>query len=264
MKPRHLEPAVVIRTSSGRGSTTRLDAQINDRLDALGIELQWPASVVVGGASGILLLLGARMGGVVGFVGACVGCVAVGVTIDRFADRRRLQRADKRLPEITLRLGRALRSGLPLEAAIAEVSREAGTGHVSIETLNAQLHRGRPISNAIDAWVGGARSDAEQLFASAVAIGFQHGGDLAAAIDGVGNGIRDDLQLDERRIALLTQTRLSAAVLVTIPIAFAAIASLLQGGLIYQGGIGLLLVVSGLALDGLGVLWMCRLMRELR
>ena len=49
-----------------------------------------------------------------------------------------------------------------------------------------------------------------------------------------------------------------------MPLGFAALSSIIRGGVAFAGITGLLLLVGGLTLDGVGVLWMRRLLRGLR
>jgi len=121
------------------------------------------------------------------------------------------------------------------------------------EVLSERIARSRPCD-----------SDAEHLLVSALWLGNDLGGNVARSLDIVGDGIRDDLQLAARRRTLLTQSRLSALVLVSLPIVFAAMASLVQGRLIYQGWTGLMLLIVGGMLDVLGMLWIRRLLRSLQ
>ena len=76
--------------------------------------------------------------------------------------------------------------------------------------------------------------------------------------------LRDELALDARRRVLLVQAQMSAMVLVLMPLAFVLFSSLLRGSFAFSGNVGLVLLVSGVLLDGLGVLWMRRLLRRLR
>lgn len=174
---------------------------------------------------------------------------------------RQRKQMQQLLPEIALRIGRSIRAGRPVEQAIADA---ATTGHVALVRIDSQLNAGRPLPDAIGDWLDRCESDAERLLAAAIELGSERGGDLARSLDIVGEGIRDDIQLDARRRTLLTQSRLSAAVLVALPVVFAALASLLQGGLIYRGWVGLTLLVVGGGLDAIGLLWIKRLLRGLK
>lgn len=188
---------------------------------------------------------------------------AIATHLDRYVrrfDMGRMRRSQQDLPEIAMRIARSLRAGCPLEQALMEA---ADTGHPSLIRVREQLIAGRPIGDAVDDWASTAASEPERLLVAALSLGRETGGNLASATDLVGAGIRDDLQLDARRRTLLTQSRLSAGLLVALPVVFATLASVLQGRVIYQGVGGLFLVSVGGVLDLLGLLWIRRLLRGL-
>ena len=60
------------------------------------------------------------------------------------------------------------------------------------------------------------------------------------------------------------QAQVSALVLVVMPVGFAALSSIMRGSFVFTGVVGVALLAGGLILDGIGVLWMRRLMRGLR
>lgn len=240
------------------------DRVLTQRLAPLGVTFTQSPRAVLGATSGVVLLVGLRFGGLIGVLiaGALLASAWVGVG---WLAQQRLERAnDRLLPEVALRLARALRSGLPTQRAIEQVADELAGSHRGLAVVEAQLRVGRPIEPTVAAWLVSARGDAEQLLAAGLLIGMTQGGDLASAIDGVGEGLRDDLDLDARRRVLLTQSRMSAGVLVALPLVFAAVASGLQGGVIYSGLAGFALLTAGLVLDMLGIVWMRALMRGLQ
>lgn len=175
-------------------------------------------------------------------------------------DWRRSRREQQLLPELATRISRAVRAGRPVEHALLEA---ATTNHPSVQRVCEQLDVGRRLDDAIDGWARRVDSDAEHLLVAAISLGTVSGGDLARALDLVGAGIRDDLQLDARRRTLLTQSRLSAGVLVALPIVFALVASALQGQWIYRGVSGVVLLAIGGGLDLVGLMWIRRLLRGL-
>lgn len=178
--------------------------------------------------------------------------------VERALARRRQVAA---LPELALRIGRALRAGQPLPGALADA--DDGT-HPRLAQAVGHIAMGRSSSSALQSWHDGSESDAEELLVAALVLGSTGGGETSRALDVVGEGIRDDVQLDGRRRAVLTQSRLSAALLVALPLVFALTASLATGEFVYRGMGGAVILAVGLTLDGLGVLWIRRLLRRLR
>lgn len=230
----------------------------------LGVELTWSPLVLVGVTCTTMAVLGSLLAGVVGALSAsCLFLFAL-LFGRRLGSRRAVRRAQTMLPEICVRLSRTVRSGQSVEEAFDEVVGHVSPLPVGVVRVATQSSTGRPIGVAIDDWVRGAESSAEQLMSSALHIGVRRGGELATTLDVVGDGLRDDLELDARRRVLLVQATMSAAVLVMLPVVFALVASVLRGGLVFQGRLGVALLGTGLGLDALGFLWMRSLMRGLR
>ena len=234
------------------------------RLGRVGVDLLWSPTVVVVAAVSLGTVLGFLAAGILGAVSALGAAALCGLAVDRVGAAQEKKRQDGLLPEIALRLGRAVRAGAPTEVALNNVGAELTHAHPQLRVVHGELRSGRPLADTIESWQRRAEGDAEQLLAVALGMGASGGGELAAALDRVGDGLRDVVALDRRRRVVLAQTQLSAGVLVALPIVFAIVASALHGGLIYEGLSGLALLAGGLGLDGLGVVWMRRLIGRLR
>lgn len=166
------------------------------------------------------------------------------------------------LPEVALRLSRVLRSGVPLETALVQVDTDMAHSQSAVATAARHVSSGRPVTEVVASWARHGRSDAERLLVGAIEVGIEAGADLADALDSVGEAIRDDVDHDRRRRILLTQSQMSAGVLVCLPLLFAVISSLTRG-VPYAGGVGAGLLVSGIAFDVVGMVWIRRLLRRL-
>jgi Flp pilus assembly protein TadB len=250
------------RASRLRAST--LDASLRSRADDLGITVVWSPSLILGVVCVALLFAGARIGGLIGAFVAC-GVVVAMLTATRQYLRRRVERAaEGGLPDVALRIARALQTGDSLERALVALSCTDSPLTGGLDRLIRQLRRGRPLEPALDAWLTMAATSSERLLAAALTLGVSHGGPLAIALDGVGEGLRDELQHSARRRLLLVQATMSTAVLVALPVVFAIVASIVRGASVLDGVAGILLVVGGVFLDALGLWWMSVLMRRLR
>lgn len=258
-------PVVEATAQSAESPRSRsVDQRLNERLGPLGITFTQSPSLVLGTSGLVVAVTAIRFAGVWG-AGLVLAVSGLGwVSLDWITALLIRRRSDRLLPEVALRLARSLRSGLPPEGAIVEVAGELDGDHPALARVAGQLHTGRPIVDTVESWLRSTHGDAEQLMAAGLLLGIRHGGDLATAIDAVGEGLRDDLDLDARRRVLLTQSRMSAAVLVALPVAFAVVASGLHGGSIYQGAVGKGLLLGGVALDLLGIQWMRSLMRRIQ
>lgn len=186
-------------------------------------------------------------------------------SVSTSAPRRRVRHGespDDQLPEIALRLSRVIRAGVPLESSVIRVDRDIGHQHRNLRIAAAHLSVGRPLADVSSDWAANTSSDAEQLLVGVLDMGVNAGADLAHALDAVGEAIRDDVDHDKRRRILLTQSQMSTAVLVCLPVLFAVVASLLRG-FVYGSRVGAALLSGGLVFDLVGVLWIRRLLRRL-
>lgn len=176
---------------------------------------------------------------------------------------RREKSTNDLLPEIALRLSRVVRSGVPLESAIMQVDDDMAHEHRSVRIAASQLAVGRSLGDVSRDWSANTTSDAERLLVGVIEMGVGVGADLAVALDAVGEAVRDDVDHDKRRRILLTQSQMSAAVLVCLPLVFALVASITRG-FVYGSRLGVAFLIGGLLFDILGVVWIRRLLRRLK
>jgi tight adherence protein B len=100
------------------------------------------------------------------------------------------------------------------------------------------------------------------LAVTALALGGKAGGEVARALDRVAATLRERRELRAEVRALATQARASAGVLIVAPLAFAALVSTIEpavAGFLLASPLGLACLAVGLALDGLGALWMAHI-----
>lgn len=253
-------------TSQGAGRRWRyaLDVSLRSRAEDLGITVVCPPSLILGVVALALLFAGARIGGLIAALVACGVLIAMLMATGPYGRRRVERSAEAGLPEVALRVSRSLQTGDSLEQALCALSSNAVPLTRGLNVLIRQVRTGRPLEPALDAWLTCATTSAERLLAAALTLGVSHGGPLATALDGVGEGLRDELQHSARRRLLLVQATMSTGVLVSLPVVFAIVASVIRGASILDGVVGMLLLVGGVLLDALGLWWMSVLMRRLR
>ena len=249
---------------AGRFWASTLDPNLRSRAEDLGITLVWSPTLILAVVCVALLFAGLRIGGPIGAFVACGIAVAMATATPQYLRRRVDRSAEAGLPEVALRIARALQTGDSLEQALVALSSNVAPLTGGLDRLIRQLRRGRPLEPALDAWLTSAATSSERLLAAALILGVSHGGPLATALDGVGEGLRDELQHSARRRLLLVQAMMSTAVLVALPVVFAIVASIVRGAAIFDDGVGFLLFAGGLLLDGLGLWWMSVLRRRLR
>jgi tight adherence protein B len=180
------------------------------------------------------------------------------------ADRAR-RRADRELPALLDQVTRQLRSGAALPVAVwsaAADSHDPGTVRLADE-----LAAGAPIVHAVDTWHRSGPTPARGLTAAALSLAAEAGGSVAVVLDGVNDTLRDRIALDREVAALSSQARASAAVLVVAPMAFAGLAASADhrvAAVLFGRPLGWACLAGGALLDGVGALWMARLVGRSR
>ena len=192
-------------------------------------------------------------------LGSAMVVVAAGVS------QRRAERVGPlELVEVLERLASEVRSGASPRQALAEVGSE-GTGTVSadLRRLHHRVELGMPLADTIGLWPQLRPGVVEiRSAASALALAVESGGSTAKAIDEVADSVRARAELEAEVQALAAQARASALVIAALPAAFMLVGAGADPGLItglVSSTFGLLCLVSGLALYGMGWMWMMRI-----
>jgi tight adherence protein B len=177
-----------------------------------------------------LLALGAAAGGALWLTGqpiaALIALLAVGavpgLALGRMR-RRRLERLATQLPDAVMMVSGALRAGSSLPQAIAQAARElpAPAGReldlvvreqrlgVGLDASMAHLERRAPLEDVI-------------LFAAAVRISQETGGNLAETLERLADTLRRKFAIEGKIDALTAQGRLQGWVMAVLPLAVAA------------------------------------------
>ncbi len=215
------------------------------------------------------LALGPLLAGIAGGPGlagvALLGLAAGPVLLVRTRRGRAGERLEQALPGALEAVARSLRSGASLRQAVAEAGAAAGTGRVLAGELTraaAEAAQGASLVTALEG-VGRRRPlPGVRLGVAALCLGAETGGAQARAVDGVAATVRERIAVAAELRALSSQARISALVIGLAPVGFGAFAAATDPRtsqfLLHTSG-GLILLVTGLALDAMGWLWMQRL-----
>ena len=168
-------------------------------------------------------------------------------------------------PVSLLQLRTAVAHGASLNQAFTAVAGGGGDWAEGARRACSRVRAGAPLHDALDQWAAEDPDAAVALAADALAIASASGGSLVRAIDAVVDAVRERRQLHREVRALASQAQASAAVLVVMPVAFAAAVAGLDPRIrdfyLASAG-GPLCLVAGAVLDGLGLWWMLRLVRR--
>ncbi|TFC15184.1 type II secretion system protein F [Cryobacterium algoritolerans] len=235
-------------------------------LEQAGIRLQPPAFVLmVITAAAVMALLGMLLGTSTAWmlplmvVGVACAPIGARILLGIRAGRRRAKFADQ-LDESLGLLAGSLRAGHSLLRAVDAVSHEteSPTTEEFARVVN-ETRIGRDLSDALDNTAMRMRSDDFQWVAQAISINREVGGNLSQVLDQVGHTIRERNQIRRQVKALAAEGKMSAYVLIMLPIGVFAFLLLTQpayfnGFLGNIWGIGALVVAAILLV--VGALWM--------
>ena len=222
----------------------------------------WTAWLVaVGGAVVIGLAVGNPTLGMVA-VGALTVAAAAGLHARRGRADADLERA---LPAALEAVARGLRSGASLNQALHEAAGVTGERlGAELRQVTAEAGHGAGLADALDRLAARRPLPGVRLAVAALGLGVETGGAQARAVDGVAVTMRERLAVAAEVQALSAQARVSALVIGLAPLGFGAFAAATDprhAQFLLHTPLGLGFVTVGLALDGLGWLWMQRLTR---
>jgi len=159
-------------------------------------------------------------------------------------------------------MARALRSGATLHTALQRVAADASIAGRPLRDTARRVHDGSPVRSEIDRWAASFDHPDTDLVRAVLNTGAATGGALAKSFDRAATTLQERADLGREIAALTAQARASALLLSVAPIAFLlvvlAVDPTVVGPAVSTSG-RRLAIALGLALDGLGWLWMQRL-----
>ena len=235
-----------------------LSAAAVDLEPAVAWALWW-----IGGS--LLLLVVLVVGGLVP-AALVLGAAALGpFLVLRSRRGQGAARVEAALPVALEAMARALRSGGSMRQAVEEAAVATPEPLAAeLRLVSAQAARGGPLATALQGLGERQPLPGVRLAVAALCLGVETGGAQARAVDGVASTLRDRLGVTAEVRALSAQARLSAVIIGLAPVGFGAFAAATDprtATFVFHTVPGLLLLAVGLALDGLGWLWMRRLSR---
>ena len=212
--------------------------------------------LLIGFAISIVAML--MIGPVGVFLGAAPGLIAR--SLNKRSARKRQRVLNDALAPALQRIVDQLHVGRTISAAI-----EASVEHAS-DPLDGIFRRvisdnnvGIPIDVSLTTIAAEERNRHLDIIASALALHAQHGGSLTDILVAVLESIEEEDRLRRDLLTLTADARLSANVLLAMPIGALVITSLLSPGYatpLIESSAGRFMSVSGAVLGMLGVLWL--------
>ena len=216
-------------------------------------------------------LLGGTMVGVVLFPASpLVAITAIGgpVILDRVGraqGSRTLRRLEESLPEALHIQASALRAGHSTTRSLAIVSAELdGPLGRALQILVQGIEMGEPLDVVLMAMSRRLMSRDVELWVTAMLVHRVTGGNLTVVLDSLAERLRQRQQLKAEVRALTAQARMSGVVVAAAPAAFFILLSITsreQMSVLFTTPVGMILLMTGLAMQGLGFLWIRRILK---
>jgi tight adherence protein B len=223
------------------------------------------ASVVVGMSGGMLLLHG---GSISTLVGACLGALVgvVGpVLFLKFASSWRAKKFETQLPDVLTLVASSLSTGFSLLQALDAVARDAAEPSAKeFSRALAETRIGADLNDSLDHLAD--RMDSRNLRWTGMAINIQRqvGGNLAETLRTTAATLRDRQALKRHVNALSAEGKLSAYILVALPIGvFLYMLGVNKAyvELLWTTVIGIGMLGSGLVSLAIGIFWMRKVVK---
>jgi len=186
------------------------------------------------------------------------------VLLDRRIEQRRTAFAEQL--EGTLQLiASGLRAGHSLQRSLVSVSQDSSSPTAEEFARVVNEHRlGRDIGDAMLATAGRMKSEDLTWTAQAFAIHREVGGNLSEVLDHIADTIRERQQIRRQVSTLSSEGRMSAVVLMVLPVAIALILTVISPNYLstfFTSAIGLLMLLVSLVLFAVGGLWLRSIVR---
>lgn len=177
--------------------------------------------------------------------------------------QRRLKQLTTQLPDALELMARAMRSGHAFSTALQLVAGE-GPQPLGLEfrRISEQIGFGRDPDSAFDEFARRVPQDEVRFFVMAVRLQRQTGGQLAEILSNIARLVRQRLRLRDKVRVLTAEGRLSARVLMVMPLATAGVIQLVRPSflqVLWTDPAGISLLQASITLMLVGWLWLWRL-----
>ncbi|MHB1474226.1 MAG: type II secretion system F family protein, partial [Dermatophilaceae bacterium] len=217
-------------------------------------------AVVVGLAGGMLLLHGGPIATLVGAVLGVLGGVVVPGLFLKFAASRRARKFEGQLPDVLTLVASSLSTGFSLLQALDAVARDAAEPSAKeFSRALAETRIGADIDDSLEHLADRMDSTNMRWTAMAITIQRQVGGNLAETLRNTAATLRDREALHRHVRALSAEGRLSAYILIALPIGiFLYMLGVNRAyvELLWTTTIGIGMLSGGLISLAIGVFWM--------
>ena len=216
------------------------------------------AGAFVAGVAGVIVGAGAFLTLLLMLAGLAVPLVAL-----KIAAQRRRRAFDTQLPDVLALIASTLRAGHGLRPALRGIADESSApASEEFARVLTEERLGRPLNEALIAMCERIGSPDLEYVATAVSVQTQAGGSLATTFDTMSETVRERQQHARKVRALTSLGRMSATVLMLMPIGLAFLLTLISPSYmhpLWSRSTGHFLIVFSLISMGIGALILKRI-----
>lgn len=226
---------------SGGSQVLTLDEEANQktlqqiiqlRLEGSGVRIELRELVTMAAVAGFVALVfvwGATGSFFVGFVAATGAFLGLPYFIIERRRQSRLQKIDDQLAESLSMMSSALRSGLSVPQTFRLLEEETAEPIKSeFARINQDLSLGENLAVSLSNFSERIPSEDVRMFASAVLISRETGGDLSKVLENISHTIRSRVALKRETQAKTAMSRMSSLILTLAPLAMFLILSMVN------------------------------------
>ena len=260
VQERFATASTVMRATERALGHLRVWHSLHRLLERADLPLRTVELVYISAGSAVALAFLATLLGLPAFAALILLAVGAALPVGFVAHkaRKRLAAIDAQLPDLLITLAASLKAGHSFRQAIQAVVDE-GQPPASKEfgRVLTETSLGRPMDDALAEMAERVGSKNLSFVVTAVTIQRQVGGSLAGIFDMVADAVRQRQQFARKIRALTAQGRLSAYVLVALPVGLATILTLMNPEYmapLYHTSAGHILIVGGVVMMTIGSL----------
>jgi len=253
-------PRSIRRTDGGSPLANALEKFGRSRHIPKERRVAWPIIAAAGlGGAGAAAYVGSK---VVGAAVAPALAAAAAAFFVRFLFRWEANRYQtqlfRQLPDAMGLIMRAIRAGLPMGEALANVARElASPSQEEFGQVVANIGIGQPVDAALFGLAERSGLTEYYFFAVTVGLQAQTGGNLAETLENLADMVRKRVAMAGRVKALTAEARISAIVMSALPFVVGGVVTLIKPGHLdsmFETELGFRLLLIGATMLGIGIM----------
>ena len=235
------------------------------RRAASPFDRRWSRGVLAFGLAGVSLYAMFHIAGPVAAVVSGGVALRVPFALDQRRARKHREQLEEQFAEYAEAIAMGVRGGLSIPHAFDFALEDAEEPlRDLVERILRARGLGSPFDRVLDQLEEALPTNETRLLSLVLRLHARSGGNLSPAVDQVTSAIRERLGTRRHVHVLSAQARMSGVILAVLPIGFFFVLAASSGAdmsPVLRSPAGMALVAAGFALQGLGYLWIRRLLR---